>query len=151
MAIGVTSTAGAETSRATASAAMTSAATKVTREAEKTLRTVTTWNSAHPALFADDTRRTQLFNVASQARRVNRRLAVLNDQNAVPFFAEYSIFADALSDLHRAVALKADWSLLVEETLVSANKALRALNDSTEEKYSASPELSQFDPTPSVL
>ena len=150
-AIAVTPTADAETLRANPAAAMTSATTKVTREAEKTLLTVSAWNSANPALFSDDTRRNQLFNVTSQTRRVIRSLAVLNDKDAVPFFAEYSSFASALADLHKAVALKTDWSPLIEETLVSATKALQALKDSTEEKYSAAPELSQFGSTQNAL
>lgn len=140
-----------EPKQARPAAATASAATKVAREAEKTLLAVTAWNSSNPALFADDTRRIQLFNVTSQTRRVIRSLAILNDRDAIPFFSEYSSFANALSDLHKAVALKSDWSPLVEETLISASKALLALKDGTQQKYSAGPELSQFGATQSAL
>jgi len=144
-------TASAEPKRANSPAATASAATKVTRDAEKTLLAVTAWSSSNPALFADDTRRNQLFNVTSQTRRVIRSLAVLNDKEAVPFFSEYSSFATALSDLHKAVALKTDWGPLVEETLASATKALRAIQDSPQQKYSVGPELSRFRATQSSL
>jgi hypothetical protein len=151
MAIAATLASGAETTPSKPHGAMVSAATKLTREAEKTLLTVTAWNSVNPVLFSDDARRNQLFNVTSQTRRVIRSLAVLNDKNAVPFFSEYSSFANALSDLHKAVTLKTDWSPLVEETLVAATNALIALKDGTAVKNSVGPELSQIDPTPSAL
>lgn len=143
--------ANAEVIQAKPPAASASATFKVTREAEKTLLAVTAWNSSNPALFTDDTRRNQLFNVTSQTRRVIRSLSVLNDKDAIPFFSEYVSFANALSDLHKAVALNMDWSPLIEDTLTSAATALLALKDSKSQKYSAGPELSQFGATQSSL
>lgn len=128
-----------------------SATAKVTREAEKTLLAVASWNITGPTFFADTDSRIQLFNITSQTGRVIRTLSVLNERDTVPFLSEYSAFANALSELRKAVALKTDWAPLVDNVLNSASSALSALKTSDLQKIAHDPELSGSSPTQSSL